>query len=137
MDHNGFWTPPGVLPLTKGGVLNGFFPLAGPRSYVASACWSSSHIPHMLSDGPVTHGCHPPLSPLVPLVPGVVSHPITAVSPCCQSFTLSTHDQPFMVTFTSHHLRSMASTSTIRMFWPPSPTISPRSGSLSINNWIT
>jgi hypothetical protein len=49
---------------------------------------------------------------------------ITAFSPRCQSFTLATHDQPFMATFTSHHLQSLASTSLIRMLWPPSSTTS-------------
>jgi hypothetical protein len=137
MDHNGFRTPPGVLLLTEGGVQNRYFSSAGPWSYVVTAYWSSSPIPHMLSDGSDTDGRHPPLSPLVPLVPGVVSHPITAVSPCCQSFTLSTHENPLMVTFVSHHLQSLAATSTICIFSPPSPAISPPSGPLSINDWIS
>jgi hypothetical protein len=136
MDHNGFRTPPGVFLLTEGGVRNRYFSSVGPWSYVVSAYWSSSPIPHILSDSSITHGRHPPLSPPVPLVPGVVSHPITVVNPCCQSFTLSTHDQPLMATFISHHLQSLAATSTIHMFWPPSPAISPPSGSLSINDWI-
>jgi hypothetical protein len=32
----------------------------------------------------------------------VVSHPITAVSPCCQSLTPFTHEQPLIATFTTN-----------------------------------
>ena len=96
-------TPLLVKSKTSGGSEIDISPSAGPWSYMASVYWFSSPIPHMLP-----YNRHPWMSSSTkstcPTCSQVESHPITVVSPCCQTFTLFIHDQPPSATFTSNHL---------------------------------
>jgi hypothetical protein len=64
--------------------------------------WKSYHL--MPSDSLHHSGMSSSTKSTCPTCSQVESHPITTVSPYCQAFTLSIHDQPPSVTFTSNHL---------------------------------
>jgi hypothetical protein len=105
MDHDGFRTPLGVLLLIKGG--------GGVRKEYS---WQRALFTvgivllvrksfHLMPPDSLHHsGMSSSTKSTCPTCSRVESHPITAVSPCCQAFTLSIHDQPPSATFTSNHM---------------------------------
>jgi hypothetical protein len=104
MAHNGFRTPPGVLLLTKRGGSGKNILYSGPHFTVGIVLLVRKSFHLMPSDSLHHSGMSSSTKSTCPTCSRVESHPITAVSPCCQAFTLSIHDQPPSATFTSNHM---------------------------------
>jgi hypothetical protein len=97
-----FLDPPDVLLLIKGGGSEMDIPFGGPLFIGGINLLVPKYFHHMPSDSLHHSRTSSSTDATCSACSQVMSHPITVVSPCCQSFSLFTHDRPPIATFTSN-----------------------------------
>jgi hypothetical protein len=127
MAHNGFQTPQGDLLLTLGGGPEWLSPSGRPLVICGTNLLVLKSHHHMLYDNP------PSLTDVIFHWFHLFSSYVTSHN-CCQS---PTPFHSWLAPYCDFYLQSLATTSPIHIFQPPSPAISPPSGPLSIYYWIT